>query len=109
MRYYDIETSIISDNNGISRDSLLWAYPNPFNPSATISFNLARPQQVSVRVYNIMGQAVATVFDGIGQAGENIFVWDGRNLTGQQVAAGVYFCHLRTAESQQTLKMTVLK
>lgn len=84
-------------------------YPNPFNPSATISFNLTKPQPVSVRVYNIMGQEVATVFDGLGQAGENIFVWDGRNLSGQQVAAGVYFCHLRTEASQQTLKMTVLK
>jgi hypothetical protein len=51
-----------------------------------------------------MGQEVATVFDGVGRAGENQVVWDGRGAP-----SGLYFCRLRSGQNQQTLKLTVLK
>jgi hypothetical protein len=84
-------------------------FPNPSNPTATIRFSLSSPEQMSVKIYNIMGQEIATVFDGVGQAGENVVVWNGRDKAEEVVSSGLYFCKLKSGESQETLKMTVLK
>lgn len=85
------------------------AYPNPFNPMTIISFNLSSPEFVTVKVFNIMGQEVRTVFSGHGSAGENSIVWNGKNHKGESVSAGVYLVQLRTSERQRTIKTTVLK
>lgn len=85
------------------------AYPNPFNPTTIISFNLSSPQFVTVKVFNIMGQEVRVVFAGHGSAGENTVVWDGKNDRGKPVSAGVYLVQMQTSERQRTIKTTVLK
>ena len=89
--------------------SLAQIYPNPFNPTASVSFNLSSPQHVTVKVYNIMGQEVTTLLDGFRQAGQVDLIWDGKNSHGVPVSTGVYFCQFRTDSSQKTLKMTMLK
>ena len=98
------------DRPELAKDfELAKAYPNPFNPSTIISFNLSSPEFVTVKVFNIMGQEVRTVFSGHGSAGENSIVWDGKNHRGESVSAGVYLIQLRTSERQRTIKATVLK
>lgn len=89
--------------------SLVKAYPNPFNPTTTISFNLGSPDFTTVRIYNITGQFVSTVFEGQGRIGENTVIWDGRNNFGVPVSTGVYFCLIRTEYEQATVKLTMLK
>ncbi len=89
--------------------ALAISYPNPFNPTTAISFNLSSPQAVTLRIYNIMGQEVRRLIDGPMPAGQNTVIWDGRNSKGEYVSSGIYLCQMRTIERQKTLKMTVLR
>jgi hypothetical protein len=79
-------------------------YPNPFNPLTTIRFDLPMRSEVSLSVYNILGQKVATVIDRPLQAGKHEIEYDASNL-----ASGVYFYRLKTGESAQTKKMLLVK
>ena len=79
-------------------------YPNPFNPQTEISFSLPAACQVTLDVYNIMGQRVATLVDGQLDAGEHTVTFDGRDA-----ASGVYFYRLSTSEFTDTQKMVLLK
>ncbi len=88
---------------------LVEAYPNPFNPTATIQFNLTSPREVDVDIYNMLGQKVKSLYSGQAQGGTTSMVWDGTNELGEKVAAGLYLCQLRTASSHTSIKLTVLK
>jgi hypothetical protein len=79
-------------------------YPNPFNPQTEISFSLPAACQVTLDVYNIMGQRVATLVDRHLEAGEHAVTFDGR-----ETASGVYFYRLNTSEFTDTQKMVLLK
>ena len=104
------KVTLDGDRTELAEDfELAKAYPNPFNPSTIINFNLSSPEFVTVKVFNIMGQEVRTVFAGYGSTGENSIVWDGKNHRGESVSAGVYLVQLRTSERQRTIKTTVLK
>jgi hypothetical protein len=65
-------------------------YPNPFNPSTTFRYGLAEPAQVSLKVYNMLGQLVRTIVDEQQLEGYHEAVWDGRNETGAAVSSGIY-------------------
>ena len=85
------------------------AYPNPFNPSTTISFNLSNSQRVTVSIYNIIGQKVRNLYEGYAKSGMVSLLWDGRDETGQSVATGAYLCSIRTETKHLSLKLTILK
>lgn len=84
-------------------------YPNPFNPSTSIAFSLPKRTQVSLEVYNVMGQLVGTPADGEYPAGEHVVEWDGRDSEGNPVATGVYLYRLTTSDFVQTRKMVLVK
>ncbi|MFZ1682536.1 MAG: T9SS type A sorting domain-containing protein, partial [Candidatus Zixiibacteriota bacterium] len=84
-------------------------YPNPFNPSTTISFALPTTGNARIEVYNVLGALVAVPFDGVAQAGTHQVVWDGNDTRGQQVASGVYFYRLTAGGYTETKKMMLLK
>ena len=65
-------------------------YPNPFNPTTTIPFALPTESQIKLEIFNLLGQRVAVVEEGIFQAGNHKTVWDGRNSSGIMAASGVY-------------------
>jgi hypothetical protein len=79
-------------------------YPNPFNPETEIGFDLTQTTLVSVSVYDILGQHVATLASGILAAGHHSVYFDGSDLP-----AGAYFCRLIAAGITQTQKMVLLK
>lgn len=79
-------------------------HPNPFNPITEINFVLPAASNVSLDIYNIMGQKVATMADGFLEAGEHSVTWDGSD-----VASGVYFYRLKAGEFIETRKMILLK
>jgi hypothetical protein len=66
-------------------------YPNPFNPSTTIQYDLPNQSKVTLRVYSILGQEVSTLVDGIQSASYHRIQWNGRDNNGMQVSSGVYF------------------
>jgi len=84
-------------------------YPNPFNPTTTISFSLPTPMNATVEVFNILGEKVKTIFNGMGDAGENSVVWHGDNESGQAAASGVYFYRLTAGDYTNSKKMLLMK
>ncbi len=66
-------------------------YPNPFNPSTSIKFALPTESNVSLTVFNILGQHIATLFEGEHQAGNFTVEWNGVNRFGAPAASGIYF------------------
>ena len=85
-------------------------YPNPFNPTTTIP--LAVPdgaKNVSLTIYNVLGQPMRRVWTGSLPAGEHRLTWDGRDAQGQPVAAGVYVYRLQVDEQTRTRKMVKLE
>ncbi|MCH8028130.1 MAG: T9SS type A sorting domain-containing protein [candidate division Zixibacteria bacterium] len=98
------------DDNLPGSYSLSQNYPNPFNPSTTINFSLPAAGQARIEIFNLLGQVVAIPFDGMADAGETKVIWDGRTLSGETAASGIYLYRL-TADNRQieTKKMTLLK
>lgn len=69
-------------------------YPNPFNPATMIQYALPEQSMVSLKVYNLLGQEVVTLFNDMQTAGRFEAVWNGRNAAGAQVSSGIYFYRL---------------
>jgi hypothetical protein len=83
--------------------------PNPFNPSTTISFSLDRASDVTLTVYNILGQRVRVLLDEHRAAGEYEVIWDGRAEAGNTVASGIYFYRLASADRILAKKMVLIR
>lgn len=79
-------------------------YPNPFNPSTTIKFDLDKPGDVSLKVYNVQGQLVATVLNEKKAAGSFMVTFNAENL-----ASGIYFYRLSALGETITRKLTIVK
>lgn len=84
-------------------------YPNPFKGETNISWVLGKDAPISVDVYNLRGQKVKTLFNGIGKKGRQYLNWDAKDSTGQKVASGVYFYRLNSPDGTKVQKMLVLK
>ena len=82
-------------------------YPNPFNPSTIIPYQLAATSQVQLEVFNILGQRMATLVDEEQAAGSYRARWDGTDAAGGAAASGVYFYRLTVDGLQQTGKMVL--
>jgi len=65
-------------------------FPNPFNPSTTIRYELPRSEEIALAVYNLTGQRIATLASGFLEAGRYSPRWDGRDEAGRELASGVY-------------------
>jgi hypothetical protein len=84
-------------------------YPNPFNPETVIKFDLPGASRVELAVYNILGEKVKILADGVFAAGEHELTWDGRDSDGRSVSSGIYFYRLVTPEASLSKKMMLLK
>jgi hypothetical protein len=86
-------------------------YPNPFNPSTQIKIGVPEGVRgdVSLRIYNVSGQLVTTLFEGTKAPGWYTFAWDGRNSDGATVSTGVYFARFVNGKTAMTRKMVLLK
>lgn len=84
-------------------------YPNPFNPTTTISFDLATAGEVELRIYNIRGQLVKTLLRTDLEAGHHKYIWDGTDHTNRRVSSGVYFYRLQAPHYSNARRMVLLK
>jgi hypothetical protein len=82
----------------------LHIYPNPFNAATAISYTLPEQGDVSISIYNLLGQRVATIFEGTQEAGEHTITWDARDFP-----SGVYFARLEAGGHSENIKMVLLK
>jgi hypothetical protein len=83
--------------------------PNPCAGSTQIRFEVARTSDISIKVYNAMGQLVRTLENRRMDPGRYSVHWDGTNAVGQRVSSGVYFYKMQTKQFEATQKMLVLK
>jgi len=95
--------------NIISRPVLNGNYPNPFNPTTTISFSLPTEQEIELTIFNIKGQKVKTLYSGTADVGEHSIIWEGKDNNDKQVSSGIYFYKLKTNNKELTRKMLMMK
>jgi hypothetical protein len=89
--------------------SLLQNYPNPFNPQTRIVFDLPKRANVSLTVFNILGQQVATLIEGELAPGRHEIVWTAKTNQGYLLNSGIYFYRLSADEFVQTRKLLLLR
>jgi hypothetical protein len=125
--------SYLADNNGVKKGPgaslftgikidenqhlpgsylLVKAYPNPFNPSATLSISI--PENLSgnlvqLSIYDIQGRIVKSIINQNLPAGNYFYRWDGKNDKGVSVSSGVYITNLRVNEQTSSVKILMLK
>jgi len=88
---------------------LLQSFPTPFNSKTTIVYQLATRSRVSLKVYNIAGELVKTLVDRVEGRGYYTLDWDGKDSSGKEVDAGIYFCQLNVGNSTDTKKIILIK
>ncbi|MBN1482628.1 T9SS C-terminal target domain-containing protein [candidate division KSB1 bacterium] len=103
------ESSVNDLRNKIADYRLFHNYPNPFNPSTTISFSLANAGDVTLTVYNNLGQKVRTLLSAVLSEGQHYVQWHGRDETGTIMPNGVYYYELSSGEGVLRNKMILLK
>jgi len=84
-------------------------YPNPFNPTTTISFSIPSEGHVQVSVYDITGRLITSLVDGNLSEGYHDVIWDGTDMFGSNVSAGLYIYSLQTEGVSLTRKMVLMK
>ena len=99
-------------NKAIARDAVVVeyalgrAYPNPFNPTTTIDYSIVDAGHVTVKIYNVVGQHVATLADGYMERSASGYTL---NWNASQMPSGVYLVKAETASSVSTQKLMLLK
>jgi hypothetical protein len=84
-------------------------YPNPFNPTTTIKFDVKEKGSVTLKIYNVAGQLIRTLHDGVMDAGSYTLTWDGKNNRGASVATGVYLYKMEAKNFSKTRKLVLLR
>ena len=84
-------------------------YPNPFNASTGIKFTLPEPANVTLNIYNILGQKIASLVDEEKPAGTHTVFWDGKDKNGAEVASGIYLYQIRAGDFKELKKMLLIK
>jgi len=84
-------------------------YPNPFNPTTVLDYDIPENSFVKITVYDMMGRRVKTLVNTNQSAGFKSVVWDATNIVGQPVAAGVYIYTIVAGDFRQTKKMAFIK
>ena len=103
--------NVINDfsRNTISENISLTTYPNPFNISNTINYSVPDESEVNLSIYNINGQLVKTLMNGLISQGNYYTQWNGTDRYGIEVSGGVYFIGLKTNNHSQFIKIILLK
>jgi len=70
-------------------------FPNPFNSRTIIKYSLPDAGNISIKIFDIIGQEITTLIDQEQSAGEHYILWHGKNRSGNDVASGVYFYNLK--------------
>ena len=106
-----------ADNAGIENENqipgspaaLSQNFPNPFNPSTSIAFDLQENGHVSIEIYNLKGEKVKTLINRFIQAGDHSIIWTGDDDNGNNVSSGIYFYKMKTGRYTSTKKMSLMK
>jgi flagellar hook assembly protein FlgD len=84
-------------------------FPNPFNPETTLRYQLAKRSNVTMEVFNMLGQKVRTLVNDVQSTGVYAVTWNARSDDDRPVASGVYLCRLRADESSAVRKLVLVR
>lgn len=84
-------------------------YPNPFNSTTTLQFSMPKEENVTIEVFNILGQPVRTLIDTRFEPGVHKIVWNGKNDQDLDVVSGIYFVRMKSASFKQVKQVLLLK
>lgn len=115
MNINDVEfipfSQLSTENEGAipQKISLRQNFPNPFNPSTSISYDINKESSVKLTVYDLLGSEIIQLVNQTEQPGIKVVQWDGRNNKGELVNGGVYLYKLEIGDYIETKKMVLLK
>ena len=101
-----------NDDKDITRPNdflLSQNYPNPFNSATAIEFSVPTRSQVSIDIYNLLGQKINTIIDEVLPVGNHTTIWNGNDKNGRPVSSGVYYYRIAADELVETKKLVLLK
>jgi hypothetical protein len=106
----NIAIEVIYGETPLPLDYILFQnYPNPFNPSTSVKFQVPKTSDVTITIYDMLGQEVRTLFAGEVMRGTYTVEWDGLNDAGQQMSSGSYIYRMIAGEFMQAKKMVYVK
>ncbi|MCB9058546.1 MAG: T9SS type A sorting domain-containing protein [Calditrichae bacterium] len=85
------------------------AYPNPFNPSTTIGFRIENTQNVTIEIFDIMGNKIVTLLDEIVSAGEHEIIWNTTLNKNNKISSGIYYYTMQAGNFRQTKQIILIK
>jgi len=97
------------DNSPVVVTKLDGNYPNPFNPTTTLSFSLAKAGRATIAIYNLKGQLVKRLVDGEFNSGDHRVVWNGLDENNRSVSSGMYFYRMESGSYKAVKKMLLMK
>ncbi len=103
------QSDITDINTPLFKNSLGNNYPNPFNPSTTINFSLQEYAPVKIEIFNLKGQKIKTLIDGVLDSGNHLVIWNGSSDDGLKVSSGFYFYKMQTEDYSSAKEMLLLK
>jgi hypothetical protein len=105
-----VETEVRYQSPDIPLDYMLTQnFPNPFNPATLLKFSVPKDEFVTIKVYDMIGQEITTLFSGDVKAGIYSLTWDGLDHNGKQVSSGSYIYRMTAGEFVQSKKMLYIK
>jgi len=115
LRNVDNERTAIEDEEEYeapfmpATTALMQNFPNPFNPSTTLTFDMALAGHVTIRIYNVAGRLIRTLVDERRDAGRHHVEWNGIDANGSSVPSGIYFYRMRASGYEATRKMILMR
>jgi hypothetical protein len=99
----------VSVGSGLQDYGLFQNYPNPFNPTTSIRFQVPVKSDVTIKIYDMLGQEIRTLFSGEVNQGQYTVTWDGLNSNGSKMSSGNYIYRMKAGDFVQTKQMILLK
>jgi len=110
VTYFEIASGISNKTDTYPNEfSLQQNFPNPFNPTTNITYNIPQSTQVQLVVYNVLGQKITTLVNQHENAGKKLVKWDGKDELGFSVSSGVYVYQIRAGDFLASQKMLLAK
>jgi len=107
---FTVTTPVDVDDPAVIKESNLYSnYPNPFNPSTVIKFDVAKAGKVTLRIYTVTGKLVTELMNKEANPGSYSMTWNGTNSFGAKMSSGIYFYKLQTTDYQKIGKAILIK
>jgi len=106
---YSTGVNLVDYNRLPTKYRLRPNFPNPFNPTTNITFDLPQDDNVNLKIYDIQGRHIITLINKKLNAGVHNFTWDGRDKNGQLISSGIYICTIKTDLFNASQKMIFVK